>query len=132
MASETQTEIVAVLDACVLWPASLRDTLLRLAETPLQYVPKWSDEIWREVARNLEARRNLSTEKISHLLSQVNEHFPDATVTDYEKLIGHMTNHPKDRHVLAVAIKCGAQILVTSNLRDFPRESLSKWDINGT
>ena len=40
-----------------------------------------------------------------------------------------MTNHPKDRHVLAVAIKCGAQILVTSNLRDFPRESLSKWDI---
>jgi predicted nucleic acid-binding protein len=102
---------------------------LRLAETPRQYVPKWSDEIWREVARNLEARRKLPAEKVSHLLSEVREHFPEATVTGYEKLIGVMTNEPKDRHVLAVAVECGAQVIVTSNLRDFPPESLLEWDI---
>lgn len=102
---------------------------MRLAETPRQYVPQWSDEIWREVARNLEARRKLSPEKISHLLNQVRRHFPEAAVTGYEKLIGLMTNEPKDRHVLAAAVQCGAQVIVTSNLRDFPPESLSEWSI---
>lgn len=53
-------EIVAVLDACVLLPASLRDTLLRLAETPPLYIPKWSGQIWAEVTRNLGSRRKLS------------------------------------------------------------------------
>jgi predicted nucleic acid-binding protein len=126
---EIPSELVVVLDACVLWPASLRDTLLRLAETPHQYVPKWSDEIWREVARNLEARRKLSRQKISHLLNQVHEHFPEAKVTGHERLIRLMTNQPKDRHVLAAPVQCGAQAIVTSNLRDFPLKCLSEWGI---
>ena len=102
---------------------------MRLAETPRQYVPKWSDEIWNEVTRNLASRRNLSPEKIAHLIDQVQQHFPEATVAGYEKLIGLMTNEPKDRHVVAVAVRCGAQIIGTSNLRDFPRESLAEWGI---
>lgn len=129
MPSVSSSDLIAVLDACVLWPASLRDALLRLGETPRQYVPKWSDEIWREVARNLESRRKLSPEKISHLLAQVGEHFPEAAVTGYEKLVASMRNEPKDRHVLAAAIECGAQVIVTSNMRDFPSESLLEWGI---
>jgi hypothetical protein len=82
-----------------------------------------------EVARNLEARRKLSPEKISHLLSQVRAHFPEADVTGYEKLIALMTNEPADRHVVAAAVECGAQVIVTSNLRHFPRESLAEWGI---
>jgi len=92
-------------------------------------VPKWSDEIWREVARNLESRRKLSPEKISHLLAQVRGHFPEAAVTGYEKLVASMKNEPKDRHVLAAAVVCGAHVIVTSNLRDFPPESLLEWGI---
>lgn len=118
-----------MLDACVIFPAALRDTLLRLAETPRQYIPKWSDRILEEVTRNLESRRNLAPRKIVHLIGQLERHFPEARITDYEKLIGVMTNHPKDRHVVAAAAQSGAQVIVTSNLRDFPIESLSAWGL---
>jgi hypothetical protein len=48
-------------------------------------------------------------------------YFPDARVTSYmEELISSMTNHPKDRHVLAAAVAGRADILVTENLKDFP------------
>jgi len=47
------SDYLAVLDACVIVPAGLRDTLLRLAETPRLFVPKWSDEILAEVRRTL-------------------------------------------------------------------------------
>lgn len=120
---------VAVLDACVLFPASLRDTLLRLAETPRQYIPKWSEQILEEVARSLETRRNLPRRKTAHLIEQIDRHFPEARVAGYEKLIGEMTNHPKDRHVVAAAIRSGAQVIVTSNLRDFSTASLSEWGV---
>ena len=39
----------AVLDACVLIPMPLADTLLRLAAGPHLYSPKWSDRIMEEV-----------------------------------------------------------------------------------
>jgi hypothetical protein len=50
-------------------------------------------------------------------------YFPDARVTGYEQLIGSMTNHSKDRHVLAAAVAGRADTLVTENLKDFPPES---------
>jgi predicted nucleic acid-binding protein len=125
----TARGIVAVLDACVLLPASLRDTLLRLAETPRLYMPKWSNQIWAEVTRNLESRRKLSPEKIAHLTEQVRLHFPEAQVEGYEKLTALMTNDLKDRHVVAAAVKAHAQVIVTSNLKDFPPSSLAEWEI---
>jgi hypothetical protein len=47
------------------------------------------------------------------------EAFPEAAVTDYEHLVGAMRNDPKDRHVIAAAVKAGAQVVVTDNTRDF-------------
>lgn len=41
-------------------------------------------------------------------------------VAGYEPLIDQMRNHPKDRHVLAAALACHADYLVTFNLKDFP------------
>jgi hypothetical protein len=102
-------DIVAVLDACVLLPASLRDTLLRLAETPRLFIPKWSNQIWAEVTRNLESPRKLTPEKIAHLTEQIQLHFPEALIEGYEKPEALMTNHPKDRHVAAAAVKANAQ-----------------------
>ena len=129
MSATAGDDIVAVLDACVLLPASLRDTLLRLAETPQFYIPKWSDQIWEEVTRNLESRRKLSPAKIAHLTEQVQLHFPEAHVDGYERLTALMTNDPKDRHVVAAAVKANAQVIVTSNLKDFPPSSLAEWEI---
>ncbi len=45
--------------------------------------------------------------------------FPEALVEDYELLVPAMPNHEKDRHVAAAALKAGAQVIVTHNLRDF-------------
>jgi hypothetical protein len=37
-----RADFTAVLDACVLLPMPPADTLLRMAERPRLYVPKWS------------------------------------------------------------------------------------------
>jgi hypothetical protein len=56
--------------------------------------------------------------------------FPDALVTGYESLIDGMTNHPKDRHVLAAAVRANAEVLVTFNLTDFPGPALKPYDVD--
>ena len=119
----------AVLDACVLIPAALRDTLLRASDAAL-YRAHWSEHILEEVARNL-AEGFIGPERAASLVRQVREHFPDAAVPleRYEPLIGVMTNHPKDRHVLAAAVAAGAEVIVTRNLRDFPAEALEPYGV---
>jgi hypothetical protein len=59
-------------------------------------------------------------------------YFPDARVTGYEELIGSMTNHPKDRHVLAAAVAGRADGLVTENIKDFPPESVAHLGVTVT
>lgn len=66
-----------VLDACILVQAPLRDTLLRLAEHPRLYLPRWSDQIIAETVRTLENRIGLSAQKTAYLAGQLREHFGD-------------------------------------------------------
>lgn len=120
---------LAVLDACVLVNAALRDTLLRLAEAPPLYLPRWSAEIMDEMTRTLENNLNYTSTQTEHLVEQLQTHFSEAWVEGYEPLISAMANHPNDRHVLAAAVKTGAQTIVTVNLKDFPKEALSPWDV---
>ena len=108
-------QAVAILDACVLVPAPLRDTLLRLAESPSLYVPRWSDEILSETSRTLLSKIGLSKKQTSHLEAEMRRHFPNALVSDYAHLVGQMQNDPKDRHVLAAAVESDAQFVVTYN-----------------
>src|SRR3954447_5092875 len=117
----------AFLDTCVLYPAYLCDTLLRLAEAAA-YRPLWSAEVFAELRRNL-IDRGIATERIDHRLRQMSGSFPDALVTGYESLIDGMTNHPKDRHVLAAAVRANAEVIVTFNLSDFPPPALKPYDV---
>ena len=60
----------------------------------------------------------------------MNENVRDCLVTDYQWMIPNLNlPDPDDRHVLAAAIKAKAEVIVTSNLRDFPRAQLKKYDI---
>ena len=117
-----------LLDACVLLPYQLADLLLRLAEVDL-YEPLWSEEILSEVERNLVDKFHVPTEKASRRLTRMRSAFPNALIEGYEALTPAMTNHPKDRHVAAAAIRGGAALIVTANLGDFPSQSLSEYDI---
>jgi predicted nucleic acid-binding protein len=118
-----------VLDACVLVNAALRDTLLRLAEPPHLYLPRWSEDIIFEMMRTLETKLNVTPAQTAHLVHELKLHFLDAWVEDYAPLIPAMTNHPKDRHVLAAAVRTGAQTIVTFNLKDFPEAALTPWNV---
>src|SRR5260370_15391598 len=119
----------AVLDACVLVNAALRDTLLRLAEPPHLFLPRWSNDIMDETKRTMENKLGCTAERTDHLVNELRIHFEDAWVDGYEPLISAMGNHPKDRHVLAAAVKTGAQTIVTFNLKDFQKEALAPWDV---
>ena len=116
------------LDTCVLLRPYLCDTLLSIAEAGV-YRPLWSPMVMTELERNL-GRRGLDEKQITHRVAQMNGAFPDALVTGYEALIGDMTNDPKDRHVLAAAVRSGAEALVAENLRDFPPEAVRPYDIH--
>ena len=110
----------AVLDTCVLYPVHLRDTLLRLAERGL-YLPLWSEDILDELTDNLNER--IAPESVERLLAEMHRSFPEAEVTGYKSLIDSMECDPKDRHVLAAAVRAEAGALVTFNTRDFPDTS---------
>jgi len=123
-------ERIAILDACVLVQAPLRDTLLRLAEAPALYQPRWSDENIAEMTRTLEIRIGLTAAKTAYLVREVRRHFADCWVTRFKPLVRKMTNSPRDRHVLAAAVRANAQSVVTFNKRHFPPAATSPWSIN--
>jgi len=118
-----------VLDGCVLVPACLRDTVLRLAEEPALYLPRWSDQIIEEMVRTLRLKLNVGSAQTDHLAVCLRDAFPEAWITDFEPLIAGMANEPKDRHVLAAAARAGAQTIVTFNTKHFPKAALDPWGI---
>jgi hypothetical protein len=78
-----------------------------------------------EVSRSLQEDFGLSAEKTLYRETQIRRHFQEAWVEGYEDLIPGMTNHSKDRHVLAAAVRSSAKAIVTYNLKDFPHSSLA-------
>lgn len=119
---------LVVLDACVIFPMPLCDTLLRAAEAEF-YRLHFSQEILDEVSRNLVEKDKMTEAKAARYQTHIKRAFPEAIVEVPEQLVKLMTNHPKDRHVVATAIKAKAEIIVTFNLKDFPQESLEPFGI---
>jgi predicted nucleic acid-binding protein len=120
---------IVLYDANVLYGNTVRDLHIRIARAGLVQA-KWTNEILDEM---LAARRrnhpDVESEKLERLKRLINEAIPDCLVTGYEPLIGGLTlSDMDDRHVLAAAIKAGAQVIVTAD-RGFTREVLEPWDI---
>jgi hypothetical protein len=68
---------------------------------------------------NLVSTGIVPVDKAARLRATMEKYFPEAQVTDFEPLIPAMKNHPEDRHVVAAAVQAGAQVIATSNLKDF-------------
>ncbi len=121
---------IALLDACVLYPAPLRDLLMRLAVARL-FQPRWSDEIHDEWIRSvLSDRPDVTEESLLRCRELMEEHVPFCLVTDFAWLIPSLTLPDQDdRHVLAAAIHGGAALIVTFNLADFPSSVLAGYSI---
>ena len=120
----------AVLDACVLYPAPIRDVLLSVAAEGC-YLPFWSHSIHNEWQRNLlENRKDLNQEQLNNTASIMDRSFRSANVNDFHHLVDSLTlPDAKDSHVLALAIRVEAQFIVTNNLKDFPKENLDQYNI---
>ena len=126
-----QVRYTAVLDACVLYPIAMCDTLLSVAATNL-YAPKWSARIDDEWMGNLEANTNKPPGTFISRRDHMRRAFPDWQVS--AEAIAELEPCLKlpdenDRHVLAAAIVGHADCIVTTNLDDFPESALGRFGI---
>ena len=124
------SHFTAVYDACVLYPAPLRDLLMHLALSDL-FRAKWTAAIHDEWIRKvLQDRPDLTATQLQRTRTLMDAHVRDCLVSNYEDLIPEL-NLPDadDRHVLAAAIRSGAEVIVTYNLADFPRDALAQFGI---
>ena len=115
----------AVLDACVLYPAPVRDILLSLAHQGL-YHARWTVTINDEWIRNLlQNRPELNAEQLRRTAERMAQAIPDSLITGYERFASIVDlPDPDDRHVLAAALVGHADAIVTFNLKDFPAGTL--------
>ena len=103
---------VVVLDACVLVPIRLATTLLWVAGAGL-FQPLWSEPILDEVQRNL-PKVGVTPEQASRRVGMMREAFgAEALIDGFDDLVDQMRCDPKDRHVLAAAVRGGADTVVT-------------------
>ena len=123
-------DLIAVYDACVLYSASLRDLLMRLALADLCRA-KWSEQIHEEWMRNLRANQpQITSQQVERVRQLMDTHVRDGLVTGHEPLIERLSlPDPDDRHVLAAAIHAQAAVIVTFNLKDFPARALDAFGV---
>ena len=121
---------IVVYDACVLYPAPLRSFLMYLAMTGL-FRARWTDAIHEEWMRNVQKNYpDITRDKAERIRDLMNAHVSDCLVTGYEDLIPELTlPDPDDRHVLAAAVRAGAEVIITCNLVDFPTAILKQFGI---
>lgn len=121
---------IVIYDACVLYPAPLRDLLIRVARASIVRA-RWTEQILDECFRNITANRpELSAERLARTRELMNSSIPDVVVTEYESLIaGIELPDANDRHVVAAAIRAGAQSIITANLKDFPDKKLEPFGL---
>ena len=123
------SRFTAILDANVLYPQLIRDTLLSLAVEGL-YHARWSQAIHDEWTRNLAKDRPELASRLPAVVALMNASVPDCLVTNFEKLVTSIElPDPDDRHVVAAAIVGHADAIVTFNTKDFPPAVLQPYGI---
>ena len=123
-------DFIAVYDACILYPAPLRDLLMRLAVADLCRA-KWTEQIHQEWMRSLlEDQPRITLAQVERIRQLMDAHVRDGLVTGYESIIEQVKlPDADDRHVLAAAIHAHAEVIVTYNLKDFPARILNPFGV---
>lgn len=103
---------------------------MRLAKTDL-FKAHWTDQIHEEWIQALLRQGKFTREKLDRVKDLMDANVRDAKVTGFEPLIDPLElPDPDDRHVLAAAIRCGADAIVTFNLKDFPSSAIAPYGID--
>lgn len=115
-----------LIDACVLYPTVMREVVLGVAEQGL-FEPRWSPRILEEWAR---AARKIGPEGETIArgeIAGIQARFPRAEVKIPQGVEARLwLPDPNDIHVLAAAIGCSADAIMTLNAKDFPRNELAE------
>lgn len=121
---------LAVLDANILYSVVLTDFFMRCAAKDF-FRPVWSDDIHDEWSSALiKEKPGIPLEKIERRKIKIDEFMPHACIQGYESLVSGLSlPDPDDRHVLALAIRAGAELIITRNIRDFPQKHLEPYDV---
>ncbi|MGC1182408.1 PIN domain-containing protein [Legionella sp.] len=122
--------LIVFCDACILYPAPIRDLLMGCALNDLVQL-KWSDRVLNEWIDNLiKNRPDLSRDRLEKTKNDMNKALLDSVVEDYESIEKKLIlPDEKDRHVLAAAIASKSKLILTANLKDFPVDYLSMFNI---
>lgn len=120
-----------LLDACVLYPFTLRDLLIQIATTGL-YRARWTGDIHNEWMSAVIERGGEVTQ-VEHIRDLMNLAVPDACIEGYEPLVAGIKEQglpdENDAHVIAAAVRGNVDMIVTWNLKDFPPEITDPYDI---
>jgi predicted nucleic acid-binding protein len=124
-----------LVDACSLFSPLTRNLLLSLAEGEF-FRLRWSAEILGEVERAIArsyAKKGVvdGAERAARARGVMERAFEEATVTGYEGLLSSIGKLPdvNDAHVIAAAVKTRASVIVTENLKHFPKPILKPLDL---
>ena len=116
------------IDTNVLISYFSRDFFLELGKRGLPI--RWSLSIeaeFRDVWARLYPRLSENGPKILQLMRTV---VPDWRAPESRRVLREVTlPDVKDRHVLAAAVRCSAQVVITSNRKHFPVQSVIPFDI---
>lgn len=126
--------LIAVYDACVLYSAFTRDLLMWLAvhgRAAAVFRAKWTGRIHREWTRAVLSRRpDLKRSQLLRTRQLMDRHVRGARATGYLRWERRLTlPDPDDRHVLAAALACVADVIVTHNRTDFPADVLRPFGV---
>jgi hypothetical protein len=122
--------LVIFFDACILYPAPIRDLFMELALYDL-YQPKWSERVHKEWIDNLlKNRSDLTRSRLENTKKLMNDAILDALVTGFDEIEKKLSLPDiNDNHILAAAIISNAKLIATYNLKDFPQNILKEYDI---
>ena len=122
---------VTLADANILISRTLRDYFVYAARLGALDI-HWSDGILDETTRNLIKQFDFTTEDAEVLVERLEAFLPSALIEVKKRdqaRVAKVEMDAKDRHVLAAALSANAEVLLTQNVRHFPREWMAKHGI---